>query len=242
MLKINDFQWKRLEFSKSKIFLFLNIKNKNADILIWNYWFIIVPKDKNKLVRKIYNVEGVYLKELYYHEKFSNDLIVPKIFSKGSFIFRSEKYFYIDFENIRIIKSRFSNFSEINPIELWEIISIFHQKNTENWEFLVYGNLHFSNFFVSEKWLWVFDFTSFHKNDLEYDFATLYFNTNYDEKYLQKVLEKYVFKEKFSYKKMYTYVLLKIKSEIKYNYNLDEFDKKKLKLDFQKIKEKLCTT
>lgn len=153
-----------------------------------------------------------------------------------------KKYFYIDFENIRKIRERFKNFLEIKGEEIGKILSIIHKKDFDWNKVNVHWNTHHSNFFISEKWLWIFDFVSFHKRDLEYDFSTIYYNTDYNDDYISNILKNYELKEYFSYNKMYIYTLLKIKEEIKYNYNLNELDIKRLKIDYKKIKEKICPT
>ena len=78
-----------------------------------------------------------------------------------------------------------------------------------------------------------------HKSHIEFDFATLYFNSDFNEQFILDILEYYKYKEYFSYKRFYIYTLLKIQENIKGNIYLREEKKQFLKKINYKIKLKL---
>lgn len=228
----------RLELEKSDVFKKLRLLYPKSRVLIWNYWFIVVPNDTLMGVRKFYLTHEYYNIELQNHKFVANAwILVPNIISQGIQLEMN----YIVFENIRVYYTSVSKITDLNAENLAKILSIIHQLwDLKTWKVLLHGNLHFSNFFHWKDWkLGIFDFMSMHQGDLEYDLANLYFYSHYDDDYLDNFLRYYSLSNRADYKKIYLYTILRIKDSIKYNIYIDSYGKKMLRLDLLLMKKKI---
>ena len=231
----------RNTLEKSDVKKYLESKNNDSRILVWNFWYIVSPNNKEIKVRKYYIRKEYFLKELENYDLMKSLWItIPNILWSWEETIENEELYFIDFENIRLYRGGFSSILEISPKYLWNTLWLIHKANFTSGKSYIHWNLHCSNFFEAKDWeFWIFDFASMHYDDIEYDFATIYLNSNYDDNFLEEILENYSLKDKFSYKKMLVHTILKLKENINWNIYIDENKKKSLKLDLIKIKEKL---
>lgn len=239
---INNIQAIRQELEVSDLKKQLELIYLDSIILVWNFWFIIVPKDNTKNVIKIYSTKEYYQKEQDNYKYLWNiDIIIPEVLSAGKKNFWSYTCFYMELQNVRTYYSAFDNITNIEVKEIWKILSLIHNESMSvDGKSYIHGNLHPSNFFMTEeRELWIFDFVSMHYGDLEYDIANIYFYSNYNDIFLEKILENYKFQNKIKNEKIYIHTLLKIRENIKGNIYIDEEKKDILRKDILKIKKKL---
>lgn len=240
-VKTTNIQSIRKTLEKSEVKKYLELKNENSRVLVWNFWYIISPNNSQKSVRKYFIKHEYYLKELEnYNLVWETKINIPNIIWHWKELIKNNTFFYIDFENIRYYKKSFWNILEIEPREIWKIIWEIHKINYNFWKAYIHWNLHESNFFLNnKKELWIFDFTSMHYDDIEYDFATIYLNSNYNDDFLNIILSSYCFKADFSYKKMLIHTILKVRENIKWCISMSKKQKEYLKLDLLNLKNKL---
>lgn len=216
-------------------------ENKNSRVLVGNFWYIISPNSPKNSVRKYYIQNDYFTKELKnYADLAQLNINIPKILWKGKRLISNELLYYVDFENIRLYRKAYKNISEVDPRSIGKILSSIHEVSFDNWRSYIHGNLHQSNFFETKNWqLWIFDLCSMHYWDIEYDFAILYFNSEYNDNILNPILSSYSLRNHFNYKKMLMHTLLRIKENIKWNIYINEEQKNILRQDLMKIKYRL---
>lgn len=233
LIKIKpDIQYKRLEYKNNNFFEILQKKYVDYEILVWNFWYILKHPQKN--IIKIYPEERYYLIEKRYYNLFSDKLFIPKIIKE----YKIWNFNAIEFENIRYNAIKYNCVLELPIDNMVSILDIIHS-NKLNWMTLLHWNLHHSNFFLKDNRLWIFDFVSSNYWEIESDYSFLYFNSNYNDLFLNKLIS--LSKNNISIIKVYYFTLLKIKENIKYNIFIKdkENDKNILKKDLVIIKNKI---
>lgn len=238
----NNIQAVRKELEVSDLKKQLELIYIDSKILVWNFGFIIVPRDNTKSVMKIYSTKEYYQKEYNnYQYLWDINIIIPEILNAGKKVFWTYTCFYMEFQNVRTHASAFQNITSIETKEIWKILSLIHNRwIRKDGKSYIHGNIHSSNFFMTEKKeLWIFDFVSMHYGDLEYDIANVYFYSNYNDAFLDEILENYVFQDKIKKEKIYVHTLLKIREHIKGNIYINNEKKDILRKDILKIKKKL---
>ena len=237
----NDIQKVRNNLDNSIIKIHLEEVYSDSNIFVWNFWFIIVPNSKCKPVRKIYTHKKYYQNETEgYTQLTQTKLQIPDLLWSWTTVILWQKYDYIDICNIRKNRSKYLEIIQISPQQIGTILSEFHTLSYNNWRACVHWNLHQSNFFLADNGdVGIFDFVSMHENDVEYDFATLYYNSEYNDVFLWEILENYIFQENVSYKKILIYTILRVSENIKWNIYLNDDDRRELKWDLARIKNKL---
>lgn len=227
-----DIQFKRIEYKNNNIFLLLQKLYPDYEVLIWNFWYILKHPKKN--IIKIYPEKIYFLNEKKYYDLFSDKLFIPKIIKE----YKIWNFNAIEFENIRYNAIKFKSVLDISIKELVNILNIIHS-NKLNLMTLLHWNLHHTNFFFKDWKLWIFDFVSVNYWEIESDYAILYFNSYYNDDYLEQLIKHSI--NNILIEKVYYYTLLKIKENIKYNVFIkdNKLELQKLKKDLIIIKNKL---
>jgi hypothetical protein len=201
-MKLNNIQSIRKKLiSNRHIF---DLLYENSKILVWNFWYIIIPNNKNKPVSKLYIKKEYFEKELNNYILLSkNHILVPSFDSIWQVKISNLEFHKIEFANIRTFP-KFKILTDISPKKLWNLLSMIHIINSMDWKYCLHWNLHESNFYEDkDRNLWIFDLTSMFYWEIEYDFASIYVNTLCDDKYISEVLKSYKFNNIFDYNKMY---------------------------------------
>jgi len=241
MLNWNDIQSERIRLKKSNLYITLSNKYKKSNIYVWNFWYIVVPTDKNKKVIKFYSKKSYFEREFSNYDLLvKNSITVPKRHDSWKIILDNHTLYYLELDNIRKNKPRANNIKDLNWKKIGLLLSDLHSISFDNYKAYIHSNLDKSNFFISSNWiLWIYDLVSMSKLDIEYEFAILYLNSWYDDDFINLVLGNYIFKSWFDIKKMYKYTILKIAENIKYSVSINYKEKQKFKIDLFKIKDKL---
>lgn len=238
---LNDIQWERLTLKNSSSYKHLSETYKYHKIYIWNFWFIVVPKDNNLEVIKYYSDEKYLNQELKNHTLLESEWIaVPKKYKQSIEVLGNTEFYSVKYENIRKYNSRAKSIQKLWAENIWKLLSDLHKINFKDWKTLLHANLDKSNFFITENnTLWLFDLVSMIYSDIEYEFAIIYLNSGYDDLFITEILNNYIFNTNFDKVKMYKYTLLKISENIKYSVSINSLEKNKFKIDLIKIKQKI---
>lgn len=231
----------RATFDASETKKYLESKYREARVLVWNFGYIISPHDTRSPVRKYYTREKIFRKERDNYVLVKKlGITIPHMLGSGEEVVQKEKFYFIDFENVRLHHPRISSILDISPQYIWSILGRLHEANFTSGKSYIHWNLHESNFFRdADGKLGIFDLASMHYGDIEYDFATIYINSLYNDDFLQEILTHYSLQDLFRYKKMLVHTLMKLKQDIKENIYMDQKKKQSLKRDLIKIKTML---
>lgn len=214
---MQDFQYNRLILKNSNLYKFFKKKYPTSRILCWNFWFIIIHMEKSRDVEKYYINKDFYFRELRNYQIYNkNGFLIPNFEEKWEINILDEKLYLIKFQNIRYFYPNFSSYNDMNNSDFSYILSSIHSINNKDLPLVFnHWNPHFSNFFLDENLnLWIFDLVSSSVIDLEYDFSSIYFYSDYDDKLINNLIWDYKYKSYFSYKRFYYYLINKIKQNI----------------------------
>lgn len=219
----------------------LDCINKYSKILVWNFWYIIVPNDKNKDIFKYFFKKDYFDKEINnYNIYYKNNILTPKINIIWKVNLSWYYYFWINIENIRKYKTRYYDIKEINAEKLWDLLSKIHSIDFDSWISYLHWNLHESNFFEDKNWnLGIFDLVSMFYWNIEYDFSIIYINSMFDDTFILNLLKFYKYKDYFDINKMYKFTIINILNRIKLNQPIKKEGIEQLKKELFKLKIKL---
>lgn len=215
-MKINNLQLNRKELENSQLKKYLDKKFNKSKILVSNYWFIVIPDNKKELVKKYYINSEFFNKEINNYNYLEWNLVIPKIKIIWEVDINNNKLYLIELNNIRESSIKFNSTYDIWITELWKILWKLHSIDFKEWYSYLHWNLHHSNFFIDNKWqLGVFDFVWMIHWRVEYDFLNIYINSDFNDMFIEELLEKYKYKNYFKYNIFYKFCLEKIINDIK---------------------------
>lgn len=174
-----------------------------------NIWNILVPENWC-FVYKIYKDNELFHKELKFYQIFSQENINIPWYEAIA----KNWVNILKLENIRINKKRFNNFEGIDIPDIMEVINKIHSLNSTKYfdnnakQNIIWWDIHFSNFFLNEKWLWIFDFSSCRLWNIEEDLAWIFIELDCNENKLISYLQYY--NRNYELKLIYKYAIIKL--------------------------------
>lgn len=160
-----------------------------------NFGFIVVPEEWLFVYKyyfgKFNNLSAQFL-NLHIRELEKYEILKLKWFCLPDYeyiwnIKINDKLFHcVKFENIRISQQKITSFKEIEIEKFASFCNKLHSDGFVHW------NIHPSNFFISNRKIWIFDLTVYRKWQNEKDLSRVFSWYDFDIKFFEEFLQYYI--------------------------------------------------